>query len=177
MTGITWRTWTICAALLTLTPAAARAQAVASSFDELRQMLKPGQTVVVTDTAGRRTKGKLAEVSLSPPALRLLVPTGQTFDEQWVREVRSTDALTNGALIGGAIGLGLAIWDYLIDPSEPGNAAIFTVAIGAGTAIGAGIDALNGRRLLYRAPRQTRRVALIPLASKHRQGVLVGVMF
>jgi hypothetical protein len=175
MTGIIWRTWTICAVVLILAPAVARAQPAAASFDELRQVLKPGQTVVVTDTAGRRIKGKLAEVSLSPPALRLLAPGGRTFDERSVREIRSPDTLTNGALIGGAVGLGLAIWDYLIDPSEPGNAAIFTVAIGAGTAIGAGIDALiDGRRLLYRAPR---RVALMPLASRHRQGVLVAVTF
>ena len=48
----------------------------------------------------------------------------------------AADPVWNGALIGAGFGTGLAMWDYLIDPSEPGNAAIFTVAIGLGTAIG-----------------------------------------
>ena len=71
------------------------------------------------------------------------------------------------------------MWDYLIDPSEPGNAAIFTVAIGLGTAIGAGIDALvnKGGKVLYASPRRTRGLMLSPLLEKDRQGALVSVRF
>lgn len=97
--------------------------------------------------------------------------------EGTVTEMRVTDPLWNGALIGAAIGTGLAMWDYLIDPSEPGNAVVFTVAIGLGTAIGAGIDALRGGQALSGPPRQTRRLMISPVLGKDRQAVLVSVRF
>jgi hypothetical protein len=102
-----------------------------------------------------------------------------TFAQGTVTEIRATDPLVNGALIGAAIGTGLAMWDYLIDPSEPGNAAIFTAAIGLGTALGAGIDALTKKRgkVLYASPRQNTGVTISPLLGKDRQGVLVYVRF
>ena len=82
-------------------------------------------------------------------------------------------------LIGAAIGTGLATWDYLIDPSEPGNAAIFTVAIGLGAAIGAGIDALRtkGGKLLHASSRQTTAMRVLPLLERNRQGALVCIRF
>ena len=177
MRGLKRQRWSTLAAFVILTPGLARAQTVASSFEELRQVLKIGQTVVVTDASGRRTKGKVMDVSPSPPALVVLVPEARTFAEATVSEVRASDSLRNGALIGAGIGTGLALWDYLIDPSEPGNAVIFTVAIGLGTAIGAGIDALIGRRVLYRRGQQTPSVTVSPLAARGRHGVLVSVRF
>ena len=82
-------------------------------------------------------------------------------------------------LVGAAIGTGLAVWDYMIDPSEPGNAVIFGVAIGLGTAIGAGIDALRtkGGKLLYASSRQSAEVQVLPLLDNNRQGVLVCIRF
>jgi hypothetical protein len=140
--------------LIVFIPNTAPAQTVASSFAELRAALTPGQTVVVIDTSGLRTKGKVAELPAMPSSLVVLVPARRTFLEDDVAEVRATDSRRTGALIGGGIGAGVALWDYLIDPSEPGNAVITAVAVGAGTAIGMGIDALIGRnRLLYRSPR------------------------
>jgi hypothetical protein len=166
------------AAILILTPDLASAQTVANSFEELRQVLKNGQTVIVTDASGRRTKGKVADLPSSPSSLVLLVPEAQTFAEGSVVEIRATDSLRNGALIGGGIGMGLAMWDYLIDPSEPGNAVIFAAAIGVGTAIGMGIDAVRaGGRVLYHPRRQTRSLTISPLAAKNRRGVLVSIRF
>jgi hypothetical protein len=52
-------------------------------------------------------------------------------------------------LVGAAIGTGLATWDYMIDPSEPENAVIFAVAVGLGTAIGAGIGAADLDRVRW----------------------------
>ena len=37
------------------------AQDVATSFEQLRSLVKPGDTVSVTDASGRRTKGRLGE--------------------------------------------------------------------------------------------------------------------
>ncbi len=158
-----------------LTPVAAPAQTVASSFDELRRVLKTGQTVIVTDTGGRQIKGKVSDVGSS--ALVILIPQSRTFAESSVMEIEGTDSLWNGALLGAGIGTGFAMWDYLIDPSEPGNGAIFTVAIGLGTAIGAAIDKLLTRGLLYRAPPQMRNLKISALTENERRGVLVSVRF
>jgi hypothetical protein len=165
------------AVLVILAPSPAPAQTASNSFEELRQVLKKGQTVVVTDATGQRTKGKVAD--LSPSSLVVLVPEARTFTEPTVSEIRVTDPVSNGALIGAAIGAGFATWDYLIDPSEPGNAVVFTVAIGLGTAVGAGIDALvnRGGKLLYTSPRPIRRVTISPAIGKDRQGALVSVRF
>ena len=169
--------WSTLAVFVILVPRSAPAQTVSNSFDELRQVLKKGQTVIVTDASGQRTKGKVADVS--PSSLVVLIPEVRTFTEGTVTEIRATDSLSNGALIGAAIGTGLAMWDYLIDPSEPGNAAVFTVAIGLGTAVGAGIDALvnRGGKILYASPRQTRRLMIFPVLGKGRRGARVSVRF
>ena len=143
------RLWIALAVVGILAPTRAPAQTVAVSLEELPQLLMKGHTDVVTETRGQQTKGNV-----------------------------TTDALWNGALIGAGIGAGLATWDYLIDPSEPGNAAVFTVAIGLGTAIGAGIDALlSQRNVLHPSPRQSRSLLLTPFVAKDRQGALISVRF
>jgi hypothetical protein len=169
--------WRTLALFVIVAPNPAPAQTASNSFEELRLLLKKGQTVVVTDATGQRTKGKVADVS--PSSLVVLIPDARTFTERTVSEIRASDPVWNGALIGAAIGTGLAMWDYLIDPSEPGNAVVFTVAIGLGTAIGAGIDALvnRGGTLLYVSPRPIRRVTISPILGKDRQGALVSVRF
>jgi hypothetical protein len=164
--------------ILGVLPGAVRAQTAATSFDELRLRLKRGQTVVVTATSGERIKGKVGDVSGSPPSLAMLTPTPRTLAEGSVVEIRTTDSLWTGALVGGGIGAGLALWDYLIDPSEPDNGAIFVGAIAIGTAIGAGIDALiDGRRILYRSGPQKRSVTIAPIGARDRKGVQVSVRF
>ena len=168
----------VLAGLLGVLPSAARAQTPSASFDDLRAILKDGQTVVVTDTAGQRIKGKLRDVSSSPPSLVLAGPAPRTFPASSIAEVRKTEGVLNGALIGAGIGTGLALWDYLIDPSEPGNGVIFVVSIGLGTAIGAGIDALrDGGRVVYRSGMPKRSVTFVPIAQRGRRGVQVSVRF
>ena len=164
--------------ILGITPGAARAQTPATSFEELRRILKNGQTIVVTDTSGQRIKGKVRDVSTSPPSLEIAGPAPRTFQAAAVAEIRATDRVLNGALIGAGVGTGLALWDYLIDPSEPGNGIIFGVAIGLGTAIGAGIDALlDGRRVLYRPGGPKPSLTIAPISARDRRGVQVGIRF
>ena len=170
-------TWSALTVLAIGIAGPARGQTVADSFHELRQVLKKGQTVEVVDASGQRTRGKIADVAGT--SLVLLVPETRRFVEDDVIEIRAIDRLWNGAFIGGAIGAGLATWDYLIDPSEPGNAAVYTVAIGLGTGIGAGIDALinRGGRVLYAAPPQRRTPLISLVLGRHRRGALVSVRF
>lgn len=177
MPNLNRQLFSVFAAFVVLVPGAAAAQTVAGSFEELRQVLKTGQTVVVTDSNGQKTKGKVADLSTTPPVLALLVPERRTFAKGAVTEIRATDSVRNGALIGGGIGFGLALWDYLIDPSEPGNAAIFTVAIGLGTVIGVGIDALIKGKVLYRSRPGTFSLTISPVAAMKRQGLRVSLRF
>ena len=90
-------------------PASAGAQTAVHSFEELQRMLKVRQIVVVTDESGREVKGRVVARGAAPS------PTH-------IKEIRIPDPLWNGILIGAAIAAGLATWDYMIDPSEPGNA-------------------------------------------------------
>jgi hypothetical protein len=177
MLSLNRQMWIMWAVFLILVPSHAPAQPVATSFEELRQILKRDQTVVVTDANGQRTKGKVAEVS--PSSLVVLTPEARAFAEGTITEIRAADPLRNGTLIGAGIGTGLAMWDYLIDPSEPGNAVIFTAAIGLGAAIGAGIDALvnKGGKVLYASPRRKSALMFSPFLGKDRQGALVSVRF
>jgi hypothetical protein len=164
-----WRVAGVVVAVALL-PASARAQPVARSFEELQRALKVGQTVVVTDESGGKAKGLVEELT----ALSLTIGT-RKFTEGRVTEIRMADSLWSGVLIGAAIGAGLAAWDYAIDPSEPGNAAISAVAISAGAAIGAGIDALNSGKLLYASPRRAVGMSLL-VTGKHK-GVAVSLRF
>lgn len=157
-----------------LFPGSAGAQTATHSFEELQRMLKVRQTVLVTDESGQEVKGRVDKVSTAS-----ITVGGRLFSAAAIREIKLPDPLWNGMLVGAAIGTGLATWDYMIDSSEPGNAVVFTLAIGLGTAIGAGIDALRtkGGRLLYASPRQTVAIRLSPLLDGSRQGALVCIRF
>jgi hypothetical protein len=96
--------WSTLAVFVILAPSPAPAPTVASSFEELRQVLKKGQTVVVTDASGQRTKGKVADVS--PSSLVVFIPEARTFAEGTVTEIRRPDTLRNGALTGLGVGVG-----------------------------------------------------------------------
>ena len=177
MRSLNPRLWALLAVFVILAPRPVPAQTVASSFEELRQILKKGQTVVVTDASGQQIRGSVGD--LSPSSLTVLIPDPRTFVEGAVAEIRRPNSWKKGALIGAGVGAGFAIWDYSIDPSEPGNAAVTAVAIGLGTAIGAGVDALVGKdgKLLYRPPHRTFSLAISPLVRADRQGVLMSIAF
>ena len=161
-------------------PCLGQAQKPASSLAELKARAKIGETLLVADDSGREVKGKLLD--LSADALTLKVRgVSSTFAEDNIRLVQRPDTLWRGILIGAAIGAGLAIWDYSVDPSEPGNAVISVVAIGGGAAIGAGIDAMvGGPKTLFLPPPRVRRAAALsvaPMLSGSRCGVTVSVHF
>jgi hypothetical protein len=92
------------------------AQEVATSFEPLRSRLKPGDTIQVSDAEGRKTTGRLRELTSS--SLELLVrKTGPDGRDAWVprqprlaeREVSKIalerhDSPLGGALIGFAVG-------------------------------------------------------------------------
>ena len=162
----------------------------ATDVDAIRQRIKEGQKVRITDDQGREWQGRI-EV-LAPDKLVLLMKNRQRRDVAYatiVRIDRPHDTLANGALIGfvsGALyGLGAVIAEEHAD-CEPGvflscgdpTAAAYVVippilgAIGAG--IGVGIDALVRRDpTLFR--RGDSRVILAPLLGRDARGLTLSV--
>jgi hypothetical protein len=131
---------------------------VATSFEQLEVLVRPGSTVTLTDVAGYELTGRIE--TLSSSALSLAIDgTRRGFLESDVTMIRQRrgDSLANGAWWGFGILAGLAIagtahcgecWH-----DQPAFMAAFVGLQGAlGAGIGVGIDALSrGERTIYRA--------------------------
>jgi hypothetical protein len=74
--GFRVRSWgrILCILLFAGTATAADAQEIAGSFDQLRVLVKPGDTVTLTDSTGNETRGKI--LTLSSTSLALSVGDG-----------------------------------------------------------------------------------------------------
>ena len=175
------------------------AQTVASSFDELRGLVKTAELLTVLDETGARTTGRLFELSGS---LLVLVTKEKKRDgagverEEWtgrrsfsdtaVAEITRTDSLRNGTLIG--LGAGSAVLAITLATLVNGAgfecgfpvlclAMLASPAIGA--AVGAGVDASQGRTTIYRAssPGGRQTLAVSPLVGLRSVGVSVAARF
>ena len=187
-------TLVLSAAVVALTARTAGAQMVATSFEELRPLVKPGQTVYVTDASGHTRKGRLGQ--LSPSSLQLLMedPDGRNisrpkaFSESDVVQVRvrKFDSLWNGTLIGLAVvGTPWAIGCLQgCTYGEPGAEhfihylALITSGIGAG--VGALVDAgINERAVVYyHAPNpRASSTGIEPFLTTSGAGVRLSVRF
>jgi hypothetical protein len=171
-----WGTLAACALQF---PQGLSAQTIATSFADLQKLLKPGETVFVTDTDGHRTKGEVAKVS--PSSLVILMPATRAFAAMNVSEIRRTDSLKNGVLIGLVVGAGVGVAGIAAmcaDGPDCGpwlSSGAMTAGIGA--AVGAGIDALLGGGVLYRPPQGARRVRISPFRERDMKGISVSVGF
>lgn len=171
------------AALLALIAASAEAQQLAGSFDQLRVLVKLGDTLTITDGTGQRMRGRLTQLSASSLVLDVSGALRQ-FQESDVNtiEKRGSDSLKNGALIGMAVGGGIAgIGIAASVNSSDADAGMFVfgalVYAGIGAAIGTGIDALiEGRRVIYARSNSTRTTLNIsPILHGGGRGVLMSV--
>ena len=178
--------------LVFVAPHQANAQVVATSFEELRSLVKSGDTIYVTEANGKKTRARLGELTQS--SLELLVrkaaPDGrETFVSQSrlaesdIRQIQIErgDSVLNGTLIGLAVVGGpwlLACnpatdWCYYNDGANLYRGiALITSGIAAG--IGALIDAGIRERVLvyYQAPGQrSSGVQVSPFASKSAAGM------
>ena len=131
----------------------ARPQDVANSLEALRDsgVLRPGDSVYVTDDHGQRTKGTLRD--LVAASLKVTVG-GETrdFSETNITKVERRDSIENGIWIGLATGVGITVVACKVDP-DPEHcpylvAYVGLPAIAAGTILGGVIDLLL-RRTLY----------------------------
>jgi len=93
--------------LLVSAPLRAGAQVVATSFEELKAIVKPGDTIDVTETTGRKIKGRLGELSAS--SLELLVrKTGPDGRDAFVPRHACPNAMSGRFDSSGAIRCGTA---------------------------------------------------------------------
>jgi hypothetical protein len=182
MTITSWRrSIPILLATLAMAPAA-HAQEIAGSFDQLRVLVKAGDTITITDNAGAATRGRLTD--LSPASLSVMVdgrPRTMAAGDISTISQRRSDSLANGAGWGLGIGavLGLAVgialersYDEDADGALAVTGAITYGAIGAG--MGAGIDALiKSPMVIFARPRTSAsRLSVAPLVGR-KTGVLV----
>jgi hypothetical protein len=163
----------------------AHAQQLAATFDQLRVLVKPGDTLTITDTAGRKVQGRLSEVTPSTLALNV-AGRPQQFQHADVDmgEKRGPDSLKNGALTGLAVGGGLAalfVGAALSAGEEGGYWYLIALPAysGMGASIGAGVDALiEGRRVIYaRSNSATAKMNVMPIVARGRTGVMVSMGF
>lgn len=161
---------------------AAQSPLGAGTFGDLPGKVRIGNVVIVTDTAGRQVRGKVAEVS----SVSLVILTRdqnrtwanrQSFTPPDVREIKRTGSLWNGLLIGFGAG---AIPGLLVEDctgcASAGEVAMLFGGIGAG--IGLGIDAAFGPKRVYRAPAAGRSaVTFVPVLGATRKGALLAVRF
>jgi hypothetical protein len=148
------RTWLTLAMLVLFSATAASAQTAGTARPDLGNLLTPGMTVWITDSSGQEQRARI--VGVSGDAVTTSVEgLSRRLTANDIRrvEVRQSDSLWNGALIGAgaAIASGLFLctrtepWENCRDDVGP---MLRIGAIGAG--VGIGIDALiRGRRTIY----------------------------
>jgi hypothetical protein len=164
---------------------AAIAQPQAASFEQLQVIVKPGDTVYVTDRAGSTTRGRIAGLSMS--SLNLLVNgTTRDFSQSDVFEIRQWrhDSLKNGALIGTGVAFGLTLATMLAycdgDCGAGLGTAVTLFYTGVGAAVGVGVDALiPAKQRIYYGGFQpsAKKIQIKPVLGQSRRGVSVAVRF
>jgi hypothetical protein len=186
--------------LVIMAPLNASAQAVATSFEELQALVKSGDTIDVIDATGRKTKGRLGDVSGSsfellvrktgPDGREMFVPEARLFerDIQQIRLVRR-DSLWNGTLIGFAPGAAIGMFIlfvgagcdcYTIESRAPIALSTMLFAGGIGALIGGTVDASIVKRttVYFRLPdSRSAGLQVSPVLSKAATGVKVGLRF
>lgn len=168
--------------------AAADAQEIATSFDQLRVLVKPGDTVTVTDAAGNETRGRIE--TLSSSSLALSVGNNQrtwtTSEVRTISQQRRASLGTGakwgfliGAGIGALAGLGAAQSDYSAGESVAIGFLGAGLYGGIGAGIGVGVRSLmRESRVIYAGrPASAASLTVAPVLSDHRKGLALSIGF
>jgi hypothetical protein len=165
----------VCATLM-LVPATTAGQPTATSFSELRLILRPGDEVLVTDGDGRRTRALIRTVT--DTSLEVL-GTPRTYFESSVTEVKRVDSVVNGMWIGAALGMTA----YVLWCSSTDEGCFWLLAApGSGLfgALAGGFADYFMRKTVYRAALQKTgagTITLSPLFTTKGAGVSMNLRF
>ena len=161
-------------------------QELAGSFDQLRVLVKAGDTIRVTDRTSREVRGSVIDVSASSLALATN-GSQRTFLERDIASIRQRrpDSLSNGAKWGFVVGAGLGLLAGITIASEyegsSGTALIPMLGLvygGIGAGAGAGIDAMHSsERAIYVRRSAASKMSLRPFLTADRTGVLASLAF
>jgi hypothetical protein len=163
------------------------AQGVARSFEQLEVLVRPGETIWVTDDGGVEVEGTL--VAITSDRLEVLAPGGpRTWSPPDVRRVRhkESDPVGNGVLWGAVVGGGAAaaLWVAACASDECTSEDVGWGLLGTGiyAAVGAGIGALvdlahRSSRVVYEGPAPASSLLFGPIVGRTRAGVAIGVRF
>jgi hypothetical protein len=160
----------------------------ATSFDQLAGVLRVGDKIFVTDSAGRNYEGTLSEQSESSIKI---VGAGavRDFKASDVSAIRrfQPDSKKNGAFIGMGIGaaLGASVGAFAAEESNSDDTATTSVLAalaygGLGALIGTGLDALSpGKKILvYRSESaKAVRLLVVPIVLPKRQAIVARISF
>ena len=184
---MTIRRFVCCLPLLFASPVFAQGS---ETFGDVRALVRPGDSIEVTDTAGRTVAGRLVEVSADSLSVDV-----STIGSSQVRRVRlapagvdrivrgQRDSIANGVALGALAGMGggfamllssggcdcyaAETWMKVLGPY---------VAIGAGA--GAALDlAFKGKTTIYRSRDGRATASISPAFSKSGAGVRMSVKF
>jgi hypothetical protein len=157
----------------------------ATSFDQLPLLIKPGDTVYVTDFSGNTVKGRITQLSSTSLGLtvngnrRDLLQTNVSQIRQW-----RGDSLKNGAWIGFAVGLGVGTLASIdscrnSEACAPAAAILLPTMGGLGAAVGVGLDALiPAKQTIYQNQNRTsRKFHIGPVLNRKDKGVKVAFSF
>ena len=148
--------------------------------NDLRNQVKEGQKVAVTDEQGRELRGRI--VNLTTDSLTLARgDRREQVQYPHIVKIDRVDDLRNGALIGLGVGLGLFALDAVVSSEDgitltPAGYVVFGALFGgAGAGAGAGIDALiGGNRNVYQRGRST-RIGLAPSFGRDQVRASIGI--
>jgi hypothetical protein len=167
--------------LVLLSATTASAQTAGTARPDLGNLLTPGMTVWITDSSGQEQRARIVGVSGDAVTTSAGgVSRRLTTNDIRRVEVRRSDSVLNGALIGAgaAIASGLFLctrtepWENCRDDVRP---MLRVGAIGAG--IGIGIDALiRGRRTIYGADSGV-SLRVAPVLDRNMQALQLSVHF
>jgi hypothetical protein len=159
------------------------ARQMAGSFDELRFVVRPGDTVTVTDSSGRQAKGRLAHLSAN--SLALMTRDGERqFGQFDVRTVarRRHGNLGVGAIAGLVSGAALATvlatqGDCYCGP----EVYVWMAGLlgGVGSGIGVAVSAMTWRNqvIFDRPSSPPMKVTVSPMIAPDRKGVRMAIDF
>ena len=169
----------ILALTLLMLPAAAVAQDLATSLDELLQsrQLRPGDGVYVTDATGKRIKGDVTD--MSPTGLEITDGRDTwTLAESEVSKIELQDPVETGIWLGIGIAVGSTIAVCAMERAAGAELCFsgyygFLPALAAGAGIGWYMDATNHKTIYRKSGAARLRIA--PVVSQERLGAQVSV--